>query len=188
MARIGIEEKDVHRAADEIVETGQEATLQAVREKLGTGSFATISTHLKKWREQKLRQTPVPDLPDGLTTAMRQIWSLAYREATSLFDAGRAAWDNERKKLAEETASLLAEIQKLEHAISQEQFQHKETTAKLDEQIKRHQNLDVNLRDTREKLIAAQSKLEANAERLKEEIVRADRLQNELANIAKRTK
>ena len=185
MARTGIEEKDVYRVANELVESGQEPTLQAIREKLGSGSFATISAHLKKWREQKIKESPIPELPDALIVSLKQIWATAFREATAQFDSARLAWETERKKLADENENLLTEIQKLETTVGEEQNHRKDAEAKAEGFTKIKQGLENELRDAREKLASLQGKLEANDERLKETLSRSERLERELAEIAK---
>ncbi len=63
MANVGIEKQDVFGAADEILAGGKEPTIQAIREKLGTGSLTTISKHLKDWQASKRNQSPVAKAP-----------------------------------------------------------------------------------------------------------------------------
>ena len=186
MARTGIEEKDVFEAANRLVEAGEVPTLQSIREKLGsTGSFATISAHLKKWREQKIQESPIPEPPEALATTLKQIWSTAYRAAADQFDGARAVWEHERKNLASENEQMLSEIKKLEESHSAEEAQRKEAEVKAESVIQIQQKLQTELHETREKLAAAQAKFEATQDRLKETAARAERLESELATIAK---
>jgi len=185
MARTGIEEKDVFEAADRLIEAGEIPTLQLIREKLGTGSFATISAHLKKWREQKIQESPIPEAPEALATALKQIWAAAYREATSLFESARQAAEGERKKLAEENEHLVTEIGKLEASLTEEQA-HRKTAEDDAAAVKKAQAEGVVLlQDTREKLAAATARSESAADRLKEALTRSERLEGEIAAIAK---
>jgi hypothetical protein len=46
MARQGISKEQVYTAAAELREEGTAPTVQAVRERIGSGSFSTINTHL----------------------------------------------------------------------------------------------------------------------------------------------
>ena len=43
----------IHQAADEIDAEGQRPTLAAVRKRLGSGSFTTISEAMASWRTAK---------------------------------------------------------------------------------------------------------------------------------------
>jgi chromosome segregation ATPase len=185
MARTGIEEKDVFEAADHLIESGEIPTLQLIREKLGTGSFATISAHLKKWREQKIQESPIPEPPEALATALKQIWAAAYREATAQFEAARQAAEGERKKLSEENEHLVAEIGKLETAVSEEQAHRKTAEDEVASAKKAQADGLAQLQDTREKLAAATARSESAADRLKEALARSERLEGELAAIAK---
>lgn len=185
MARTGIEEKDVFEAANRLIEAGEIPTLQAIREKLGTGSFATISAHLKKWREQKIQESPIPEAPEAVSFALKQIWSTAYRAASDQFDGARAVWEHERKNLAQENEQMLSEIKKLEEAHAAEEAQRKEAVAKAESIAQGQQKLQSELHEFREKFAAAQARLESHQERLKETTARAERLEGELAAIAK---
>jgi hypothetical protein len=185
MARTGIEEKDVFEAADRFVEAGEVPTLQLIREKLGTGSFATISAHLKKWRERKIQESPIPEPPEALTTVLKQIWAMAYREATTQFESARQAGELERKKLVEESEQMLSEIQKLEDTLVEEQTQRKSIEGEATTLKKVQSEQGVQLQDVREKLAASSATAEAAADRLKEALARSERLENELTSIAK---
>jgi hypothetical protein len=185
MARTGIEEKDVFEAADRLIEAGKAPTLEAIREKLGTGSFATISAHLKKWREQKIQESPIPEPPEALATTLKQIWATAFRMASDEFDGARAVWEFERKNLATENDQMLSEIKKLEEVHLSEESKRREAEAKAEGALQNKEKLEAEVYELREKLAGVQAKLEANQDRLKETAARAERLENELASIAK---
>ncbi|WP_343878783.1 DNA-binding protein, partial [Cupriavidus pauculus] len=50
MAREGITFEQVAAAADALVGEGQQPTIRAIRERLGTGSPNTVHKHLTAWR------------------------------------------------------------------------------------------------------------------------------------------
>ena len=50
MAREGITFEQVSAAAEDLLQTGQQPTIRAIRERLGTGSPNTIHKHLTSWR------------------------------------------------------------------------------------------------------------------------------------------
>lgn len=85
MARTGITYQDVKNAIDDMLAQGLNPTIAGLRERLGTGSFSTISEHLKLWRQEQQHRpalttnTPAPDTLSGL---MQSLWLQAKDEAT----------------------------------------------------------------------------------------------------------
>ncbi|HMW86471.1 MAG TPA: DNA-binding protein, partial [Nitrospira sp.] len=68
MAREGITFEQVAAAADALVGEGQQPTIRAVRERLGTGSPNTVHKHLTAWREARpVAAASAPELPQALT-------------------------------------------------------------------------------------------------------------------------
>lgn len=86
MARNGIRYDDVCRAVDTLQQRGDAVSVQKVRELLGTGSYTTISDHLREWR---LRQSgdsvqSIPrtlERPEGLDSWVADIWDKAQQAA-----------------------------------------------------------------------------------------------------------
>jgi colicin import membrane protein len=72
MARVGISYEQVAAAADALVGEGQSnPTINAIRERLGTGSPNTIHRHLTAWNEARPQvPAPAPVLPASLATAI----------------------------------------------------------------------------------------------------------------------
>ena len=72
MARIGITFEQVAAAADALAGEGQQTTIRAVRERLGsTGSPNTIHKHLTAWREARpIAAAAAPELPQALAAAI----------------------------------------------------------------------------------------------------------------------
>lgn len=67
MAREGITFEQVSAAAEDLLKTGQQPTIRAIRERLGTGSPNTIHKHLTTWRAS----LPAPNV--GVFELPRQI-------------------------------------------------------------------------------------------------------------------
>jgi len=63
MGNTGITEKQVHTAAQFLLEGGVEPSIKAVRELLGTGSLTTVSKYLNKWRTANNRKEAESYLP-----------------------------------------------------------------------------------------------------------------------------
>lgn len=71
MARVGITFEQVAAAADGLVGEGQQPTIQAVRDRLGTGSPNTIHRHLTEWRQARpVAAAAVATIPQSLTAAL----------------------------------------------------------------------------------------------------------------------
>ena len=71
MAREGITFEQVAAAADGLAGEGQQPTIRAVRERLGTGSPNTIHKHLTAWREARpVAAATAPELPHALAASI----------------------------------------------------------------------------------------------------------------------
>ena len=71
MARPGITFEQVAAVADAIIGEGQQPTINAVRDRIGTGSPNTVHRHLTVWRAARPQSiAAVPELPASLTTAI----------------------------------------------------------------------------------------------------------------------
>lgn len=78
MGRIGLSFEDVSQAAQLLQAQGKAPTVDAVREKLGTGSKTTISYHLKQWKsEQGAAQGT---LPSELLNVVTGLWGRLQAE------------------------------------------------------------------------------------------------------------
>lgn len=124
MARTGITFEQVAAAADALAGAGRQATIQAVREALGTGSPNTIHKHLSVWRQARpVAQSAVLELPAELAAAFgRELARAAsaargevegelvqaQAEAVELASTGEAL-EIERESLAEQVTALTTE-------------------------------------------------------------------------------
>jgi DNA anti-recombination protein RmuC len=158
MARQGISEQQVIEAAEQLAQSGQAVTVAAVREVIGSGSFSTINAWLAKWKESGDRGRPldVPEMPEPVGRAMRQLWAAAWKEAQSGIKAEREALESARRDMERERRDMTAEITRLETEIG--------TQA---EELAR-------LRDQLEAETAARAKLEEAANSLRIENARLD--------------
>ncbi|WP_028303516.1 DNA-binding protein [Oceanospirillum maris] len=167
MARNGISYNEVKQAVDEMQAEGLNPTIAGIRERLGTGSFTTISEHLKLWRAERQQQPMVAGgspAPDSLNGMVQAVWQQAREDATKALE------------------SYKEEIQKtLEHAEAEKQQAVEETlTIKercqwLDE---RNQILLVEMRQLEKKLGAAEITINA-LEKQQEELKQKNEQQNE---------
>src|SRR5690554_1066415 len=84
MARIGIQYDDVRGAIDVLMARGESPSVQKIREVLGTGSFTTISDHLREWRSRREMKTDLPVsqvMPEPVLRLAESLWERA-REAS----------------------------------------------------------------------------------------------------------
>lgn len=84
MARSGVRYEDVQRAIDDLLARGESPSVQKVREVLGTGSFTTISEHLRHWRTRREENRDLPPprgMPEALQELAEALWDRAQEAA-----------------------------------------------------------------------------------------------------------
>lgn len=110
MARQSVTENQVFEAADQLQQEGLAISCNAIRDKVGIGSYSTIITLLDKWREAKL----VPEMPDTLNRSMQQLWAIACKEAQDIVKGEHEALATTRLKIELEYQNMVNEISQLE--------------------------------------------------------------------------
>ncbi|MGN2251958.1 DNA-binding protein [Frateuria sp. GZRe12] len=119
----GITQEQVNAAADAILGTGKNPTVEKIRVQLGTGSPNTIIRMLDAWRSQvgeRLQQrNAFPDIPGSVGRAMTEMWRLATEHAervlTSRFEDERSELETMlAHRLAQERESWDARLQAAE--------------------------------------------------------------------------
>ena len=124
MARIGIQYDDVRGAIDTLMARGESPSVQKIREVLGTGSFTTISDHLREWRSRREMKPDLPVsqvMPEPVLRLAESLWERAreasgealaqYREeADRQVEAAQAATQEARRQAedAEQREAALA--------------------------------------------------------------------------------
>ncbi len=118
MGRTGISKKQVFEAAGALTDEGISATVQSVRQRIGSGSFSTISSHLADWKAEHAGQGPanIPDMPGKVTLAFAQVWATAAGAAQEEVETQRQALEVLRREMEKDKASMAAEIERLEKA------------------------------------------------------------------------
>ena len=103
----------IWEAADELEGEGAKPTLNAVRKKLGGGSFTTISDAMTVWKErQRQRVQPVAEpLPGDLASSVNalaaEIWAAARGAAERALAGERERLAAEQTALREQTADAV---------------------------------------------------------------------------------
>jgi DNA repair exonuclease SbcCD ATPase subunit len=120
MARPGITPEQVLQTIQQLESEGNEATVTAIRERLGTGSFTTISQVLQSWRQDLARSSrpPVPDPPEQVAGLFRQLWMESWRAADAVAAAEREAAAQERAASEAQAQEMQNEIARLEQALT----------------------------------------------------------------------
>ncbi len=184
MARIGITFEQVAAAADGLVGEGQQPTIQAVRERLGSGSPNTVHRHLTEWRQARPAAaaavaTLSPTMTAALASEIERAASQArgeiegrlvevQAEAAQLSAVGEAL-ELERDALLEQVATLTTERDTIAGRAAQQ-------AADLAEQAQRIEREQQAAEAARVELAKSQLKVEAQAERLVEQASEVERL------------
>lgn len=117
MARTGISYDEVKLAIDEMLAEGLNPTIAGLREKLGTGSFTTISEHLKRWRGERQEKpvaatgTPTPETLSGM---MQSLWQQAREEANKELQQYKDKIDEEIKAALNEKDLAISQAEEVE--------------------------------------------------------------------------
>lgn len=101
MARSGIQYEDVRRAIDLLLQQAESPSVQKIRDVLGTGSFTTISDHLREWRTQRDENRDRPtsqDIPAPVESLVQELWRQAQESAAD----GLAHYRQEADRRVEE--------------------------------------------------------------------------------------
>lgn len=125
MARNGIQYSDVQQAIDALLARGDTPSVQRIREVLGTGSFTTISDHLRVWRSEREQNRDVPPpkgVPEAVVTLASELWREAQDVANQALlhyreDANRQVEDAQR--FAAEAKQQAANAEQRESALAE---------------------------------------------------------------------
>lgn len=177
MARIGITYEDVQRAIDTLLKRQEAPSVQKVREVLGTGSFTTISEHLREWRshkEQRKDQPPSRSMPLPLQELAEKLWEQAqetaneglahYRQQAdqqiaeaheAAAESGRRAEDAEQRESA-----LSGHMTRLDERLAEHAAELARSQADLDAAHKTNEQQQAQMERLEHQASAAQKKLE----------------------------
>lgn len=128
MAR-GVTEKDVHIAADELVQAGERPTVERIRAHLGTGSPNTVTRWLSTWWDNlgtRLRaeqaSLELPEAPERVAELAGELWRFALGHARSLvekdFVKERQALQEDKEALQLERVAFATDAETLKEQVS----------------------------------------------------------------------
>jgi chromosome segregation ATPase len=165
MARPGLSAEHIEAAIRELETEGGEVTVNRVRDRLGTGSYSTISQVLGKWREARLKAhtAAIPEVPEALGGLLTQLWREAWQSADRFHQEERQAFLHERGQFSKTKEEMSQEILRLEGEVSRLKEEADDAAAREAERALALQDAQLELASTQGRLEMAQ----AEAERLR---------------------
>ncbi len=186
MARKGITKEQIFEAATSLQEAGMAPTVQAVRERIGSGSYSTINTHLPDWRKEHAEEALVniPEIPEKIMTAFNQVWTGAIKSAQDDVETQRQALEAMRREMDKENVGMAAEIKRLE-------TEQEETDGKLETVTQELIDTRAGKASAEEQIINLQienARLDERAKATEEQVInhreQLSRLQEQFAELA----
>lgn len=162
--RTGITQDQVNQAADAILASGENPTVEKVRAELGTGSPNTVTRMLDTWRsglaERLQKVLHLPELPPEVGQAMTMLWQLAtehagqaiagrFAEEQAALETARNTLDAERRDWS--TRLDAAEIERARAQAAKDLAEH--ACATLDAQLQDSHALRADLAQQRDRLL-----------------------------------
>src|SRR3569623_487723 len=160
----GITQEQVNQAADAILGTGKNPTVEKVRAALGSGSPNTITRMLEVWRNQfgeRLRRlSALPEVPVAVGQTMVELWRLAIEHAertlASRFEDERVALETATQaRLAQEREAMETRLRAAEAEVAYAQTARdlaEHACATLDGQLQDSHALRADLVQERDRL------------------------------------
>ncbi|WP_280545846.1 DNA-binding protein [Halomonas sp. 11-S5] len=188
MARSGVRYEDVQRAIDALLEKGEAPSVHKVREVLGTGSFTTISEHLREWRTRREENRDLPPprgMPEALQELAESLWAKAQVSANEALAHYRQEAEGRVETAREEAGEALRRAEDAEQRESALAAHLARTEQRLEEQsgelARRESERDV-LAEREAKLATRQTRLEAQLASLQQEHERQQALSEQAAH------
>ncbi|OGT36129.1 MAG: hypothetical protein A3F11_10275 [Gammaproteobacteria bacterium RIFCSPHIGHO2_12_FULL_37_14] len=135
MTRPGVTYFEVETAAQEIIASGLEPTIERIRAKLKTGSNSTIGTHLRVFRTKQdpLQQLATKEkIPEELIGLLKGLWERVILQAETKVDSIKSESANELEKnkqtitqVQKDNAQLFQSVDRLKNdrdALTQEKL------------------------------------------------------------------
>lgn len=169
MARTGVQYVDVQRAIDALLQQGETPSVQKVRERLGTGSFTTISDHLRHWREQRAQNQDVPApvaMPESVRDMAHALWHQAQQEAAEGLSHYREEAD---QRVAQANDEIAHANRQTEDALQRERA-ISEHMAQLQARLDERSSLLARAEAERDSLAAKEAQWQERVNRLSEQL------------------
>lgn len=171
MARSGVRYEDVQRAIDDLLARGESPSVQKVREELGTGSFTTISEHLRLWRTRREENRDLPPprgMPEALQALAEALWDRAQEAAGEALTHYREEANRQVEAARDEVAEARRQAEDAEQRESALASHLASTERRLEERSATLARGEAE----REALAEQQARLAARTEQLEEQLER----------------
>ena len=194
---MAITKQDIIDTAEQLASEGFNPSMHAVRERLGSGSFATISPVLREWKEKREATTvAVLEMPSDIKGALDRfgadLWKAASALATAQFeklkDESRFSVESANKERDE----ALEEIERLESKILEDDNRSSLVNAeverlksRLDDEHKKNAALEQRNLDLQETVVGLKSDLKESREDGKQALEKLDMLRQEQAELSR---
>jgi DNA repair exonuclease SbcCD ATPase subunit len=195
MARTGVTREQVFETADALVRENRNPTVIAVRERLGGGSPNTINPLLGEWRalhEQK-QAASIPAVPEPVETVLRQVWGTAWQTAQEQLSGERESLAKARQTLEQERTEMLAEIERLDAALTTTRTELGQGREALETERRAHEQTRGEAREARvlaeeraQRITALESEREQERESRREAETALNALKVEAATLTER--
>jgi len=157
MGRMGIGFEEVAQAALQLQAQGKAATVDAVRNVLGTGSKTTISHHLKQWKTEF--GASEGSLPAELLTVVTGLWERLQAETSLKIDAVTEVHNTECQNLQ----SSMSDVQQM---LLTSEHQYGELDERYQTECKRAENLESEYRQIKQAFLQLQERYTASCSQL----------------------
>ncbi len=139
MGRIGITYEQVAYAADKLIASDIQPTIEKIRRELGdTGSHSNIAKYFREWKEKKIYVSSAnfptsKDLPDPIQKTIGQIWEQLNLEASQQVATFKQEIEQALQKAREDNDQLSQTLHHLQEELQKKNLKlnHLETDLKL---------------------------------------------------------
>jgi colicin import membrane protein len=140
VARPGITRENVFEAAEALATEGIQPTVKLVRDRIG-GSYSTITPFLATWKEERGGRgvANIPDMPESIALASRQVWAAAWKAAQDAVQTEREGLTAARHEMVKERMEMAQEIKELEGKLEVALGERETLTRSLEDERKNHQ-------------------------------------------------
>lgn len=194
---MAISKQEIIDAAEKLAAEGVNPSMQAVRELLGGGSFATISPVLREWKENREATTvAVLEMPSDVKGALDRfgadLWKTASTLATAQFEKLKDETQNSIEAAKKDRDEALEEIQRLESLILKQDNQMSSVNAEverlkslLDDERKKNAALQQRNDDLQETVAGLKIDLKESREDGKQALNKLDTLRQEQTELSR---
>lgn len=123
---MAVNQERVNAVCDELAQAGKKATLAAVRDALGEGSFSTIGPMVQNWKAGRgdvAADAGAVVVPDAVLAMggklIADVWTLAERLAAERLAAERTSMATAREEMGAELAQAYADMETLREELAQ---------------------------------------------------------------------